>query len=411
MDYAGEKGYGMTFTCRRDRYPEGLREYLHHEPGTGQNARAKSMRFEMPIVAVKQVRAGRSTHAYTKTLVSFQSTGATNIVGVNNLPSVSLYVKGKERGAKNNKHVWGTEFNEAREIYLTHYNAIDVADHMIKNAGCKYITWKYWHSPYLHALSLGLVVAYDMYKDCVEGYLEDEWTVPKKQRMSFHQFREVLSEQMLTYNPRMKKYLGDDSFRTFRKQTKKKRDSNDSSQARDGKHKKTSDKSMSFHERYALASTGKHPRCCNTSGDLKAHFESMYTSKGRNIKPCEMCGEGTIWKCRLCNKSLCLFRKRGWAGGKCIMDYHSHEFFGLSRSDSIELYGKQSGWRPPDERALRRNASAINRLRRNNNSQSMNNNNELAVAETETEQEREPEDDEVNDNTNSVPSDDGNNED
>ena len=93
------------------------------------------------------------------------------------------------------------------------------------------------------------------------------------------------------------------------------------------------------------------------------------------------------------------------------MDYHSHEFFGLSQSDSIELYGKQSGWRPPDERALRRNASAINSLRRNNNNGSMINNNELAVAEMEPEQERETEEDEVNDNTNSVHSDNGNNQD
>ena len=84
--------------------------------------------------------------------------------------------------------MWGAEFNEARDTYLTHYNAIDVADHMIKNAGCKYITWKYWHSPYLHALLLGLVVAHDMYKDCVEGYLDLEWFVPKKEWMSFHQF-------------------------------------------------------------------------------------------------------------------------------------------------------------------------------------------------------------------------------
>lgn len=414
MDYAGEKGYGMTFTCRRDRYPDGLKNYVHHESGTAQNARARSMRFEMPIVAVKQVPARGSNKAYTKTLVSFQSTGATNILGVNNLPSVSLYVKGKERGSKNNKHVWGTEFNEARETYLNHYNAIDVADHMIKNAGCKYITWKYWHSPYLHALSLGLVVAYDMYKDCVEGYLDREWFVPAKERMNFHQFRDVLSEQMLRYNPQMKKYLGDESFRTYRKQTKKQRDSIGASNEKQSKNAKT--KSMSFHERYALASSGKHPRCCNTSEDLRAHFESMFATKGRNIKPCEVCGEGTIWKCKLCNKSLCLLRKRGWAGGKCVMEYHNHEFFGLSRSDSIELYGRKSGWKPPDERAKRRNASAINRLRRNNNNGRMNNNNEFSATElepepeTERDQEQENvlEQDEEDDGENSVHSNDGN---
>jgi hypothetical protein len=54
------------------------------------------MRFEKPIVVVKQVPAGElgsvATKPYTKTLVLFQSTGATNISGVNSLPLVNLYI-------------------------------------------------------------------------------------------------------------------------------------------------------------------------------------------------------------------------------------------------------------------------------------------------------------------------------
>ena len=73
----------------------------------------------------------------------------------------------KERGQKSEKRKWGTGQKEAaRETNLHHYNTINQADHMVKNASSKYITWKYWHSPYLHALSLGVVVAYDMYLDC-----------------------------------------------------------------------------------------------------------------------------------------------------------------------------------------------------------------------------------------------------
>ena len=59
--------------------------------------------------------------------------------------------------------------NEAGEIYLTHYSGIDAADHMIKNAGIRYITWKYWHVPYLHALSLGVIAAHDMYRELCIG--------------------------------------------------------------------------------------------------------------------------------------------------------------------------------------------------------------------------------------------------
>lgn len=31
MDYIGQKGFGITVTCRRDRLAAGLNPYLHHE--------------------------------------------------------------------------------------------------------------------------------------------------------------------------------------------------------------------------------------------------------------------------------------------------------------------------------------------------------------------------------------------
>ncbi len=105
------------------------------------------MRFKNPIVVVKQVAAmptakeGTTTKPYTKTLVSFQSTGATNIIGVSNLPSASLYATVKSRGKKPNKRYWGIEQNEARATYLGHYYGVDNADHMIKNAKIRYTMW------------------------------------------------------------------------------------------------------------------------------------------------------------------------------------------------------------------------------------------------------------------------------
>ena len=46
---------------------------------------------------------------YTRTFVSFQSTGATNIAGVDNLLSLTLYIQPKYREAKNNKFAWATK--------------------------------------------------------------------------------------------------------------------------------------------------------------------------------------------------------------------------------------------------------------------------------------------------------------
>jgi hypothetical protein len=110
--------------------------------------------------------------AYTENIVSFQSTGPAYISGVNNLPSLQLYVKQRDRGKGADKRVWAIKQNEARETYLNHYYGMDVANHMVKNTANKYITWKYWHSAYLHAQSMVVVAMYDMYKECCEGLLD-----------------------------------------------------------------------------------------------------------------------------------------------------------------------------------------------------------------------------------------------
>ncbi len=82
----------MTCTCRRDRFPPGLKRYFNHEKVPSTDKRTRVARFEQPIFAVKRVQAKDDMKPYTRTLVSFQSTGATNIAGVNNLLSLTLFV-------------------------------------------------------------------------------------------------------------------------------------------------------------------------------------------------------------------------------------------------------------------------------------------------------------------------------
>lgn len=98
IEWLGGKGYGMTATCARDRIPSNIKPYTHHAKVDSTMLRCKAMRYKNPIVAIQQQDAVDGKKAYTKTFVSFQSTGGTNIIGVNNLPSVRLYVGQKERG-------------------------------------------------------------------------------------------------------------------------------------------------------------------------------------------------------------------------------------------------------------------------------------------------------------------------
>ena len=113
----------------------------------------------------------------------------------------------------NNKRVWGIEQNEGRETYLGHYYGVDNTDHMINIAVFSCTCWKYWHSPYLHCKSMGVIAAYNMYWECCDGLLDPSWMIPVKQRKTFSEFRQKLSEQMLTYDPRKLRYQGDHKFR------------------------------------------------------------------------------------------------------------------------------------------------------------------------------------------------------
>ncbi len=178
MTLLGRKGYSATMMNRRDRFPEGFKPYLHHEGVKSGCPKERAMRLENPIVAIKQVPAVEdedgSTKAkvYTRTLVSFQLTGPKNVCGVNNLPSVNLYVSERVHGKGAATKVWGIEQNKARETYLRHYYGINNLDHMIENCGNRFISWKYWHAPYLHAQSMGAIAAYDMHQECCNGELD-----------------------------------------------------------------------------------------------------------------------------------------------------------------------------------------------------------------------------------------------
>jgi hypothetical protein len=132
--YAAEKGFGLTMTCRRDRLPDNkniLGKFWHKEK-TDSKARPKAARYEKPIFAMKKV--GNSLIQHT----SFQSTSSCNITSVNALNEISLYVRAKERGRGKAKRQWGIEMNEARELYLHTYGVIDRLDHLIQNCCMSY---------------------------------------------------------------------------------------------------------------------------------------------------------------------------------------------------------------------------------------------------------------------------------
>ena len=43
MDYAGRLGFGLTTTCRRDRFPPGLKNYVYHDARLHQKINARGV--------------------------------------------------------------------------------------------------------------------------------------------------------------------------------------------------------------------------------------------------------------------------------------------------------------------------------------------------------------------------------
>lgn len=134
--HCASKGYGMTTTLRRDRFPSGVpKKFFHFQKTQPGAARPRAAKYIAPIVAVKKVH-----HGSLMQLTSFQSTSSCNFLSVNAYDSCNLYAVTKERGQRksNHKRQWAIEMNEARHLYLKSYGIIDRLDHLIKNCHMHY---------------------------------------------------------------------------------------------------------------------------------------------------------------------------------------------------------------------------------------------------------------------------------
>ena len=346
-DMAGELGMGLTLTCRRDRFPPGTKDYFHSDK-VAVDQRTKVMRFGNPIFARKQVKGTKNN--YTKTFASFQSTGATNIAGVNNLPSLQLCGVTKSRGQGLEKRQWAIEWNEARGTYLATYWAVDSLDHMIKNCAIRFISWKYWHAPYNHGHSIAITAAYDIYNYCCDGLADPSWALPKNDRMSFREFRMLLSEQMLKYHPKNGLLPGDENFRAYTRLSRKQKDA--AAKRKKAEQVKYDDEGVTVRN-FNKAKRHKSQRLCGNLEEYLRHSESVRRFTNANV--CEVCGQNTRWKCTTCDKWICVMKGAKFAGCPCLIRFHSDTFFGLAKSDA-EMNGLDN-WRPANANKVKKHTS------------------------------------------------------
>jgi hypothetical protein len=126
---------------------------------------------------------------------------------------------GKECGSGKQKRKWVIEVNDARQLYLATYGRINTIDNLIKKCQMYYCCWKYWHLAKNHGLSLVVVIAYGMYKECASEPLArvafgfEPEDPASTEILSFHDFRDQLSAQGMSYSPVRRQYPGDSTMR------------------------------------------------------------------------------------------------------------------------------------------------------------------------------------------------------
>ena len=79
----------------------------------------------------------------TLTHVSFQSAGGTNKSSVNALLEVELYVRERNKGRGHLKRWWAIEMNNACELYLKNYSAVDKIDQALIGWDSSYWLWSW----------------------------------------------------------------------------------------------------------------------------------------------------------------------------------------------------------------------------------------------------------------------------
>jgi len=261
---------------------------------------------------------------------------------------------------------WGIETNDARLLYLKTYGTIDTIDSMIKRCHIGYRCRKYWHSAMSHRLGLAVVVAYDMYREAATGSLCDEWKVARP--MGFHEFRDRLSGQMLSYSPTKRAYPGDSQFRAATKQAHKRRLHTNARHGRQKKQGKLSATTVASCGTYAL-STQEYKeavasgRVSTDLMQLAKHLGSFVRNPTKCGVNCHWCGEKAYTVCAECDIALHNFPPKGKQKGKaCSIHYHDPHCFGLGRMDcSGKGVPSRQGitWQMPSKAAKKANRQHI----------------------------------------------------
>ena len=271
--------------------------------------------------------------------------------------------------------------NELRFYYLHAYGKVDCMDHYIKNCRIGYCCWKYWHTAKNHGLSMWVTVAWDIYREICEGRLRPEW---KTTPVSFLDFRDKLSKQMILYRTEHRLYPNDDTARVAVRQNKEER----SASLAAANHIKrisyqwkkrvshleklnkgyTSTLGVSGDDFFHNVCTDNRKRLCFDVINLKDHVKGVVSHGSVKVAhACVVCGEACHNKCPLCDKFMHFcYNNRHPDRVPCFFHWHDPTFFGLAKDDcgSAKKPGIRPGctrhqWQYPTQQEIDRHANEV----------------------------------------------------
>ena len=217
--------------------------------------------------------------------------------------------------------------NAARELYLGPYSRIDSINHLIKNHRLKYRSWKYWHLPMLHAMSLAIVVAYNIYLELAQGKQNPDWKVIYS--VDLQTFRDLLSIQMLEYDQIKRKFPGGAGMRRCTSQKRKDQSANnkDSQSIHDTRQSTKKNKRgrptpammrlSKFCTKFLKAKDahGDNSWLYGNLSSLNKYLRPVETSL-KHPKACKVCGGDAYSECKICGVFLHTMPVKGKNAGK-----------------------------------------------------------------------------------------------
>jgi hypothetical protein len=209
----------------------------------------------------------------------------------------------------------------------------------------------------LHAKAMAIVVSYDIYLELAEGKVHPDWKLDKP--VDFYTFRETLARQMLAYNPRAVKYLGDEKFRAFTTCNKSKRaPSPPLPPATDGIITTTT----AGISQAVLTKGSTKKRLCGFMGTLKDHFEACGSMERGKKLNCAFCNKPTYQFCSLCDVPMHKFVDKESREIPCFYHWHDTGCFGLAKVDWKITNKKMKDWTFPSLEEINNNVKEMKRL-------------------------------------------------